>query len=163
MEMEHVNGSEREKKFDKDYLIINKKIINNVIITFESKFDEIVDVPDKLYHLSIQEYAKKIEKYGISPKAKSKLTNHDYDGRIYVCKTIEDCKFLIRKMKQYYSEKIFNANNDKNKINIKWIVYEIDTKSAKIDKMYTDPNYFDGFYLLNHIDPKCIRMIEQEN
>jgi len=69
----------------------------DIINSAESKFDEIVeDIPNKLYHLSINEYKDKIIKYGLYPKSKNKLTSHL--DRIYLCDNINDCKILINRM-----------------------------------------------------------------
>lgn len=167
MEIESLLGSNRKRIYSKEFLLSNKKDIQSVTIRFESKFDKNTIIPDKLYHLTIKEYAKKIEKYGISPKAKSKLTKHDYDDRIYVCSNLEDCKKLINRMKIFYTEEFFNKSyDDKNtkfKKDIEWIIYEIDAKEAKIDKMYDDPNYYGkGYYVLNHINPECLKIADKE-
>ncbi len=162
-------GNKKELKFIKEYLIRPKNNIINAEISFESKFD-IVDsnIPTKLYHLSIQQYEENILKNGISPKAKSKLSNHDYDGRIYLCKYLKDCKLLVNRMKLFYSEEkddiIYDPKNPKRKYNknTKWIIFEIDTEKASIDKLYKDPNYPDGFYYLNSISPDSITIKEKE-
>jgi hypothetical protein len=162
-------GNSREYKFNKNNILYNLKNLQDVIITFEAKFDEIInDIPEKLYHLSILHYSKDIEQKGLICKGKSKLTRHDYDGRIYLCKTIEDCKHLIPKMKFFYEEEkydiIKNPNNPKGKYNknTKWVIYEIDTKLAGINKLYQDPNYLNGYYYLNNINKNSIKLIEQE-
>lgn len=159
-------GNFREYKFNKNYILHNLKNHKSIIMTFESKFDEIVDIPQKLYHLSIQQYSKDIEQKGLICKGKSKLTRHDYDNRIYLCKGIADCKFLIPRMELHYEEEkediIRNPNNPNGKYNknTKWIIYEIDTNIANIKKLYKDPNYINGYYCLNNIDKKAIKIID---
>lgn len=162
-------GNSREYKFNKNHILFNIKNHKSSLITFESKFDEIVDVPEKLYHLSIQQYSKDIQQKGLICKGKSKLTRHDYDGRIYLCKSINDCLILINKMKLFYADEkldiIRNPNNPNSKYNknTKWVIYEIDSNKANISKLYKDPNYINGFYFLDNIDKKSIKIVDMEN
>lgn len=162
-------GAKSKFNFEKDYLLNPSNNISDVIITFESKFDKIEDnIPESLYHLSIQQYEKQTLKYGLIPKGKSKLSSHDYDGRIYLCKSIEDCKVLINPMKIFYSKEkdsiLYSGKNNKkfyNK-NTKWIIYEINTKVANITKLYKDPNYLSGYYYLNNIPIESIKVVDRE-
>src|SRR5690606_37377914 len=94
-------GMRKIRSYDFDEIINNQNVISKVEITFESKFDDKVDIPEKLYHLSIMEYCDKIEKQGLVVKSKSKLSAHL--DRIYLCKNIEDCEALIPRMLLYYS------------------------------------------------------------
>jgi len=168
-EMENFYGMKKKIKFRKGDLLMPKNNLINVSITFESKFDLIEkDIPIKLYHLSIQNYKKDILKYGLVPKSKSKLSSHDYDGRVYLTKNINHIKTLIPKMKLFYSmEKadiINNINNPKGKYkkDTNWIIFEIDTKLANIKKLYTDPNFINGYYYLENIPNNAIKIIEEE-
>lgn len=165
MEMENIYAMKNNKKFDIDEIKMYFKNLLSIKITFESKFDEkLINIPEKMYHLTIQEYEKNILKYGLIPKYKSKLTSHDYDGRIYLCDNIEKCKLLINKMILYYKEERYNILSDvrnKNKIynkNTNWIIFEIDTKTAVINMLYNDPNYIGGYYYLNNIQPDAIKI-----
>jgi hypothetical protein len=164
MSMINIHGMMNNKKFNKLELLETKLYIAEVSITFESKFDTVTeDIPDRLYHLSIQEYKDKILNIGITPKRKSKLTLHDYDGRIYICDNLDSCKSLINDMKMYYSKELYNTSfNKEYKKNTKWIIFEIDNSCAKIDKMYKVPNFIGGYYVLNNISKDCIKMIEEE-
>lgn len=150
--------------FDIDRLLSMYSNISKVYITFESKFDEETEVPNKLYHITIQEYEKSILSKGIIPKSKSKFSKHDYNSRIYVCSSIEDCKKLISKMKYYYTkEKIDIAFNNKHyKKNTDWVLFEIDTECSEIETLYSDPNYLNGYYITDNIDPNCLKITEKE-
>lgn len=169
MEMENIYAMKNTKKFDLNEIRMYFKNLLSIEITFESKFDEkITNIPKKLYHLTIQDYEQKILKYGLLPKYKSKLTSHDYDGRIYLCDNIQKCKFLINKMNLYYKEEHYdilsdvrNKNKSYNK-NINWIIFEIDTIIADIDIIYNDPNYIGGYYYLNNIKPNALKIIDKE-
>lgn len=135
----------------------NNKYYTTVSITYESKYDTETILPDKLYHLSIQEYKDDVLKKGLIPKSKSKLSiNLD---RIYVCSDIKDCYNLINRMKFYYKNR--KINNKKDKINYKWIIYEIDTKDLNI-KLYKDPNYINGYYIVDNIPNTLIKIIDKE-
>ena len=59
-------------------------------------------------------------------------------------------------MKLNYSEK-----SSLNKINDKWIIYEIDTKGLDI-KLYKDPNYSNGYYVVDNIYHSNIKIYEKE-
>lgn len=153
----------RNIKFDESYLKSNKDDIKKIIIEFESKFDDIeVNKFDKLYHLSIQEYDIKIKKYGLSPKSKSKLSSHI--DRVYLCKTIDDCKLLIPQMKLYYSEErdnnLYKLGNKKYRKNSKWIIYEINNTENII--LYKDSKYINGYYTMQNIKPEYIKEVERE-
>lgn len=153
----NLTGMENSMQYNRDFLIKNMDFIDKVKIIFESKFDIESNIPDKLYHLSIKEFQNSILKSGISPKSKSKISYHD--SRIYLCKSILGCKTLIPNMKMIYSQQKWS--NPKSKINDSWIIYEIDTKDLDI-KLYNDPNYLGGYYILSNIPPKNIKIIDFE-
>lgn len=169
MTMENIYGMKNTKKFNKSELLWIKDNILTVDITFESKYDLVEnDIPEKLYHLTIKQFDNNILKNGIIPKSKSKLTLHDYDGRIYLCKSINECEALIPRMKLFYSTEknniLFNPKNvDKiYKKNIMWVIFEVDTVLGKITKLYKDPNYLNGYYVLDNISKDSIKIVKQE-
>ena len=155
MKIISLSGMENDIQYNKDYLIKNMSFISKVNIIFESKFDIESNIPDKLYHLSIKEFENSILKNGLSPKSKSKISYHD--SRIYVCKSILNCKSLIPNMEMIYNQQKWS--NPKSKINDDWIIYEIDTSELDID-LYYDPNYIGGYYLLKNIPSNNIKIVE---
>jgi hypothetical protein len=155
MKMENISGMKKITQYDENYLLNNKKYINIVEIIYESKFDLEVKIPNKLYHLSIQEFKNKIFKNGIIPKSKSKLSKHL--DRIYVTDNIEYCKLLIPKMIFHYEL----SKTQKSKINTKWVIYQIDTNDLDI-KLYKDPNYENGYYVIDNIPKDNIKIIEEQ-
>lgn len=154
-----------EENYDENRLKHIYKKMDIISIRYESKFDKEINVPNKLYHLSIQEYENNILKFGISPKSKSKLSTHL--DRIYMCLSEQDCINLIPRMKLHYnSEKddIIYTPSNKNKIynkDTKWIIYEINTDGLDI-VMYQDPNYKNGYYILRNIPPNNIKISSRE-
>lgn len=167
MNTNNVNGYKNSDKFSLDYILNPYNNVIGVEITFESKFDKIdTNIPEKLYHLSIQQYEKDILQKGILPKGKSKLSSHDYDGRVYLCKGIDDCKNLINPMNIFYSKEkdsILYSGKNKNKIynkNTNWVIYEIDTNIGNINELYQDPNYINGYYYLYHIKKEAIEIVD---
>lgn len=62
-------------------------------------------------------------------------------------------------MKMFYSSKKWG--NNKFNIDDKWIIYEVDTINLTM-KLYSDPNYKNGFYILDNIPPGNIKIIERE-
>ena len=157
MKIISLSGMENDIQYNKDYLIKNMSFISKVNIIFESKFDIESNIPDKLYHLSIKEFENSILKNGLSPKSKSKISYHD--SRIYVCKSILNCKSLIPNMEMIYNQQKWS--NPKSKINDDWVIYEIDTSGLDID-LYYDPNYIGGYYLLKNIPSNNIKIVEVE-
>jgi len=147
----NLSGRKNTLQYDEEYLRINQKYFKSITITYEPKFDIELNIPDKLFHLSIQQYEKNILKNGIIPKSKNKLSKHL--DRIYVCDNISDCHKLIPRMKMnYLNSKIPN---------IKWIIYEIDTSELNI-KLYKDPNYNNGYYIIDNIHPNKIKISDKE-
>jgi hypothetical protein len=169
LEVVNLFGSKNKFNFKRDYILNPSNNLSSIKITFESKFDLIDnDIPDKLYHLSIQQYEKSILKFGLLTKGKSKLISHEYDGRIYLCKSIDSCKNLINQMNIFYSKEkdtiLYSGKNPKkiyNK-NTKWIIYEIDTELADIKKLYKDPNYLNGYYYLENIKKESLSIVDKE-
>lgn len=137
--------------------------IDSISIIYESKFDtEEIDIPKILYHLTIKEYCKSINKIGLIPRSKSKLSSHL--DRIYVCKTKEDCIDLIPKMMLYYTgeedENIYKLGKKFFSKDITPIVYEIDNSSNIINKLYLDINYDKrGYFVLNNIPPDKLKIV----
>lgn len=163
MNIVNINGMKNSIKYNLNNLYLNHSQYNIIEILYESKFDEeINEIPDKLYHLSISEYKSKIIKSGLVPKSGDKLTSHL--DRIYLCKSISDCEYLINRMKLYYNnEKSFNVyNREKKKYdkNTYPVIFEIDNSEQFIKKLYKDSNYENGFYILDNIPPDKISIIK---
>lgn len=157
MKMLNISGYRNSTIFNEDYLAEHHTFISEVEITYEANFDIATNVPDVLYHLSIQEFSDSIVKRGLIPKSKSKLSVHL--DRIYLCDDIEHCKSLIRDMKIAYNYKYYLKK--KKSINYKWIIYEIDSSELNI-KLYKDPNYINGYYAVDNIPSDLIKIIESE-
>jgi hypothetical protein len=154
MNLIKLSGKAKNNKYDFHNIIIIHDELDSVEITYESKYDEIEsDVPSKLYHLTIKEYEKKINKSGLIPRSKSKLSSHL--DRIYVCKTIKDCEDLIPKMMFHYTgekdSEIYKKGKKLFNKDIEPIIYEIDNSDNSIEKLYIDINYSSGYYLLDNI------------
>lgn len=163
MTITSIHKLSKKSKYSFENLMRNHDVYDNIIISFESKFGDIEPViPDKLYHLTIKEYEQKILKYGLTPRSKSKLTSHT--DRIFLCKTISDCELLSPQMKIYYnSEKdnnIYINGNKKYKKDTNLLILEIDNKDNVIKKLYKDPNYINGYYTLDNIPPKYIKVVK---
>ena len=128
-------------------------------------FDKIdFNRPNKLYHLSIKEYQSKILKSGLSPKEKSKLTNHP--DRIYLCANIDDCKSLINKMRIHHEMErdynMYSLSKRKWKMDISPVIFEIDNSNDFIKNLYRDPNYSNGYFTIDNISPDKINIYINE-
>jgi hypothetical protein len=155
MILTNLSGIENECSYDDVILKRDCKYLDKVEITFEAKFDIEFIIPKKLYHLSIQEYENEILKIGLVPK--SKLSKHL--DRIYVCSDIKNCYKLIPRMKlTYYQQRSLSS---KNKINDSWVIYQIDTDDLDI-KLFKDPNYDGGYYIIDNINSDRIKIIDKE-
>lgn len=157
MIIENVSGMVNKFEYNRIFLIDNQQFYSKVQIIFESKFDVAQQISEILYHLSLKQFHYKIMKDGLVPKSKSKLTTHG--SRIYVCRNIIDCENLIPNMRTYYNQQKWS--NPKLNIDYsKWNIYQIDTTGLDL-KMYKDPNYSNGFYLLRNIPPENMKVIKQ--
>lgn len=164
MEITKLSGIKRYLKYSFSDIIRIHDEIDSIRIDYESKFDkEENDIPDKLYHLTIKEYQKKINKIGLIPRSKSKLSSHL--DRVYVCKTYQDCIDLIPKMMFYYSgekdENIYKLGKNFFGKDITPIIYEIDNTNKIVDNLYFDINYGEkGYYTLSNIPPDKLKQID---
>ena len=143
-------------QYDEKDLLKNSDHYNSVEITYEPKYDLETKIPHTLYHLSIQEFESEVVKKGIVPKSKSKLSKHL--DRVYLCDNKRDCLNLVGRMKLFYSQRIIN--NKLDRVNSKWILYEIETSGLDI-KLYKDPNS-NGYYCVDNIPPSKIKIIDRE-
>lgn len=159
MNILNTSGMSNEFPYNEEMLrdINRNNYYQSVEITYESKYDTELVIPIRLYHLSIQEYDNHISKYGLVPKSKLKLSNHL--DRIYVCVDKSGCYNLIRRVNFLYYQ--IKSNNSKNNINYKWVIYEIDSSSLNF-KLYKDPNYNGGYYILDNIKPDILKVIDRE-
>lgn len=164
IELEKLSGLTKRDKYNFNKIIQTHDELESISIYFERKFEkEEEDIPQKLYHLTIKEYSKKIDKFGLIPKSKSKLSSHL--DRIYVCKTYQDCIDLIPRMMFYYTgekdENIYKLGKKLFNKDITPIIYEIDNKDNIINKLYVDVNYdTKGYYTLNNIHPSKIKKVK---
>jgi hypothetical protein len=142
------------RPYDEKFLYEKIGIIKELTIYYESKYDLSKEIPEKLYHLSIQEYKDNILKKGLIPKFKSKLSKHL--DRIYLSDNINSLYQLIPRMTADYMFKM----KKNSKINIKWIIFEINTKGLNI-KLYKDPNS-SGVYCVDNISSDRIKIIDEE-
>lgn len=152
MFIKNIHGYEKKSNYNQEILFDTFDYIETLIIRYEAKYDEEINLPDKLYHLSIQQYNEQISKKGLIPKTKNKISNHL--DRIYICVDPKDCHNLINQMNLHYSIK----NDPKDK---KWIIYEIDTNNIKM-KIYKDPCFVGGYYCVDNIPPTNIKIYDCE-
>ena len=159
-----INGVEKLEKYDYSKMLNLHEYLTKLTIIYESKFDtEEKDIPKDLYHLTIKEYIKNINKIGLVPKSKSKLSSHM--DRIYLCKTYQDCVDLIPKMMLYYTgeedENIYKLSKKLFNKDITPVIYEIDNSDNIIDKLFIDINYGErGYYTLNNIPKNKIKIVK---
>lgn len=126
---------EKLKKYvSKDYLIA---------ISFEPKYDLAIKFPDKVYHITDEKNIEKIKRVGLLTKNQNTVFN--FPERIYVAITKQGIKDIEEIFLQHFP-------------NRKFVELEIEAKDLKI---YRDPNFADGGYVLNPISSKLIRIIDK--
>ena len=157
MILESISGVKNKLQYDREYFLEKQAYFKSIEILYEPRYDVELNIPKKLYHLSIQEYEGNILKKGLIPKSKSKLSKQL--DRIYLCSDSKGCYDLIGRMKLFYEERLYK--NELDKINIKWIIYEIDSNNLDI-KLYKDPNYSKGYYTIENISPDVIKIFDRE-
>jgi hypothetical protein len=139
METEKYTG-----KWDKKYFKEGE-----IKLRFEAKFDEEVveNIPSILYHITPTQNADKILSIGLVPKSRSKASYHP--DRVYLSKDLKDIKNL--------GEMFYQKTGIKN-----WTILKIKIDMIPGDylKLYTDPNYKQGYYTLNNIPPQAIEKVK---
>lgn len=140
METEDYTGKWNEKYFKK----------GEIKLRFEAKFDEeiVEKIPEILYHITPTQNVDKILKIGLVPKSRSKASFHP--ERVYLGNSIKGIEKL--------GEMFYQKTGIKN-----WTILKIKTDMVPGDylKLYTDPNYKQGYYILNNIPPQAIEKIKE--
>jgi len=142
VETEEYTGKWNEKYFKE----------GEIKLRFEAKFDEeiVENIPDILYHITPTQNADKILKIGLVPKSRSKASYHP--DRVYLSKDLKD----VENLGEMFFQK--TGIND-------WTILKIKTDMVPGDylKLYTDPNYKQGYYTLNNIPSQAIEKIKDIN
>ena len=123
--------------------------ISSIEIRYESKYTDglyrnDIICPDKLYHLTHTDNWVSIQKKGIYPKSKKRLSNHP--ERIYLFENINDYIYLLKNLK-------ISDLTDK-----KYDLIEIDSSDDKFI-LHTDPNYRIGYFTYDNISSILIKRI----
>jgi len=114
-------------------------------LLLEPKYDIKLDkIPNILYHTSIDKYTKSIEKIGLIPKSKIKLSNHP--DRIYVTINLSQAKLFAN----------YHLNNNENPI-----IWKINTLGLNLT-LFKDLNFTPGgYYLLGNIPPSNLEKVNK--
>lgn len=138
-------------KYTKASLERCKKISDLILLIFEAKFDAPVDTGnlDYLYHATpFPIWEKKISKIGLSPKTKSKASNHP--DRIYFTANVSESEMIASQLDDYsgYSE---------------YAILKIDFRPYKKKvPVYSDVNAYGwGVYITKNINPKHISLVKR--
>lgn len=151
-------------KFNKENLknsIKNSKYVFD--IRYEAKFDFDLNNKDNniFYHLTPDLYYKKIQLFGLTPKNKSKLSNHP--ERIYLLNSTTDENYENISYELYQSLE----GTPQYRMIHDFYLLEIDfNKMDKTPKIYIDPNFHianGGVWIYENIPPVCINVINKFN
>jgi len=138
---ENINNEKKYNKFIKEFKEKLEKSYN-FEIQIESKFNQIVNKPDKVFHLTRIENLDKILKIGLVSKSNSKIAYHP--SRIYFgfeADVVKNLSFQFGKGE--------------------YVLLEIDLIKINI-KLYNDPDFYEnGCYTIDNIPPKCIKIIDK--
>lgn len=149
-----INGFPFSKK-DLKHFIFSSKTIE---LEFEPRYDlEITNVENKIYHLTFDIFWDRIQDVGLTPKNKSKISNHP--ERIYFIEKYNEKEF------NRLSKFLYNTlPPDKQKLIEKCYILEIDAKHLLEDrktKFYKDPNYSLGIWTFENIPPIYIKKTKE--
>jgi hypothetical protein len=136
-----------------EHFIFNSKTIE---IDFEPRYDlRIFPTENKIYHLTFDIHWNNIEDKGLTPKNKSKISNHA--ERIYFINEYNEREF------DRLGKFLYNTLNIETKKYIKeCYVLEINISELKKEKQfYRDPNYSLGIWTYENIPPFYIKVIEK--
>lgn len=163
-------GEDIVRNFDK-YTASNLRSKMNsfdkVFIRFEAKYDIQLGTEgiDYLYHFTKKIFLGRIEKYGLTPKTASKLSNHP--ERIYLSFSANGAAKFGKK----FINRIFNPKRSKKysddviKLYKTGIILRIRVESIPFYfKIYEDPNYKGtGCFTLNNIPWNSIDVFDEFN
>ncbi len=131
-----------------DYLkiVIIPESFKEIYIQFESYQDKdlaISEIPDTMYYVYNNSNRDKIQRYGIVPKSKSKISYHP--ERVYVTFSVDDAERFIKQLDDGYEYSILK------------IVTDDELKSYI--KLKKDPNFDAGFYTNQNISPMYLEFM----
>ncbi len=125
-------------------------------ILFEAKYDtEVTDLPSVAYHVVPDLYGKKIERYGLTPKTKSKIATHPERIYLLINADEEDIETLCYELHQKLSMESQNRIHS-------YLILEIDLKRLPNHRFYNDPNFSvggEGIWTFQNIPPIYIRVV----
>ena len=112
-------------------------------ISIEPNYDTKIDnIPNILYHVTLETNLNSILKRGLIPKTKSKIAYHP--DRIYLTNDLNSANYFKK-----YLEQTSNKSA---------IILKIDTQG--IEKLYSDVNWKEnGFYVVNNINKEFIKVL----
>lgn len=112
-------------------------------ISIEPNYDTKIDnIPNILYHVTLETNLNSILKRGLIPKNKSKIAYHP--DRIYLTNYLNSANYFKK-----YLEQTSNKSA---------IILKIDTQG--IEKLYSDVNWKEnGFYVVNNINKEFIKVL----
>ncbi len=125
-------------------------------ILFEAKYDtEVTNLPSAAYHVVPDLYIKSIERYGLTPRTKSKMSTHPERIYMLINANKDDIENLCYELFQTLSLE------SQNRIH-KYFILKIDLEKLPNHKFYNDPNFNvggDGVWTFQNIPPIYIKIV----
>lgn len=138
---------------------LNDRAKIGVILEFESKFDNIENVPDVIYHSTPNIYLQDILHSGIKPSSKSRIKKHP--GRIYFSLNVLDCEKITKSLmfNDFKNFDFIKKNSHRNRPICDYTILEINTLETNTENIQfrKDPNS-GGVYTYDYISPKIIKI-----
>ena len=149
----HKNGKFNKKSFDEAKINLSNNIIDFFVISFEAKFDIVID-QKLIYHVTDEEKAEKIHKIGLKPSSNSKIVSHP--DRVYFTLTLDAAKKLLEQFKYLPVERPKN-----------YCILEIDVfQLPEGVAFFQDPHFMNadsiGIFTLSNIPSGCIFNVRNE-
>lgn len=148
--LENNSGKKNHFKYNEKYL---SNIYSKIKIRFEAKYNDRsfkndIVVPDIAFHLTPQKNKESILRRGLYPKRKNRKSTHP--ERIYLFYNLNEYKILLNSLKQsdYMNGDVFD-----------YLLLEV--KLSEGNFIHTDPNYTNGFFTYDNINPKNIKILQE--
>jgi hypothetical protein len=141
----------------KNYFKYNEKYVSNsyakIKIRFEAKYNDKsykndIVVPNMAYHLTPQKNKENILRNGLIPKRKNRKSTHP--DRIYFFYNLNNYNILLDSLKQsdYMNGDVFD-----------YLLLEV--KLSEDNIIHTNPNYINGVFTYDNINPKNIKILQE--
>lgn len=121
-------------KFEQAVALTSKSHSVVTLLNFEAKYDE-QEAPETFYyHISPDIYSDKIDRIGLTPRSRGKLSSHP--DRVYLLNPVDEDDIVL------VADRLLQSMSPQEQSKSKGLyVYKIDPSKIRNAKFYTDPNF----------------------